>query len=82
MANQILGHDQLHRLVKLPMDTGEAASPEEAEQILRSYQLGIRVDAEAVQSAAYQAALLTTVNTGRHAFLRRSLGIWGFRNPT
>ncbi len=72
VPNQIQ-RDNLHRLVKLVMDTGEAASPEEAEGILCSYQVGIQVDSDVMTSPAYQAALLTAVNTGRRAFLG---GVW------
>lgn len=68
-----LASNRLHRLAKLVMDTGEARSPEEAEQILRSYQIGIQVDPDLMASPAYQAALLTAVNTGRRAFLG---GVW------
>lgn len=67
--DNIIRSSKLHRLVKLMMDSGEAASVEEAEQILSHYRLAIRVDKGAAASPAYQAALLTAVNTGRRCFL-------------
>lgn len=60
---------ELHRLAKLMIDAGEAESVEEAEQTLASYRLGIKVDGGLAGSPAYQAALLTMVNTGRRCFL-------------
>lgn len=60
---------ELHRLAKLIIDAGEAETVEEAVQILESYRLGIIVDGGVVRSPAYQAALLTAVNTGRRCFL-------------
>jgi hypothetical protein len=68
MENMIRS-SKLHRLVKLMMDSGEAASVEEAEQILRRYRLAIQVDKGEAAFPAYQAALLTAVNTGRRCFL-------------
>src|SRR5689334_21042076 len=56
---------KLHRLAKLFMDTGEAATVQEAEEKLKRYRLGISVDSEVLESPAYQAALLTAINTGR-----------------
>lgn len=65
----LIRSSKLHRLVKLMMDSGEAASVEEAEQILSRYRLAIQVDKGAAASTAYQAGLLTAVNTGRRCFL-------------
>lgn len=61
--------NQLHRLAKLLMDTGEAATVEEANRILARYRLGIQVGKGAIRSPALQASLLTAVNTGRRCFL-------------
>jgi hypothetical protein len=61
--------DQLHRLVKLALDTGEARSLEEAERLFASYRLGIEVGRDVAASATLQAAVLTAVNTGRRSFL-------------
>jgi len=69
MTENLVRSSGLHRLVKLMMDSGEATSIEEAEQILAHYRLGIHVDKGAVASPAYQAGLLTAVNTGRRCFL-------------
>lgn len=61
--------DQLHRLVKLALDTGEAASLDDAQRLFGSYRLGIVVGRNVAQSATLQAAVLTAVNTGRRSFL-------------
>lgn len=65
----IFGSDQLHRLVKLALDTGEAASLEEAQRLFGNYRLGIVVGSSVAHSATLQAAVLTAVNTGRRSFL-------------
>ena len=65
----IFGPDQLHRLVKLALDTGEAASLEEAQRLFGEYRLGIVVGSSVAHSATLQAAVLTAVNTGRRCFL-------------
>jgi hypothetical protein len=59
----------LHRLVKLLMDTGEAATVHDAEKKLKGYRLGIHINADVLDSPAYQAGLLTAINTGRRCFL-------------
>ena len=61
--------DQLHRLVKLALDTGEVASLNEAQRLFGSYRLGIMVGRNVAHSATLQAAVLTAVNTGRRSFL-------------
>lgn len=61
--------DSLHRLAKLALDSGEAASVEDALALFRSYALHIAVGPDVRASPARQAALLTAVNTGRRAFL-------------
>ena len=68
-TNSIVGPDQLHRLVKLALDTGEAANLEEAQRLFGDYRLGIVVGSSVAHSATLQAALLTAVNTGRRSFL-------------
>ena len=65
----VVGPDQLHRHLKLALDTGEAASLEEAQRIFDSYRLGIVVGSSVAHSATLQAAVLTAVNTGRRSFL-------------
>jgi hypothetical protein len=61
--------DGLHRLAKLALDSGEAASIDEAMALFRSYALHIEVGADIEASPAKQAALLTAVNAARRAFL-------------
>ena len=61
--------DNLHRTVKLQMDEGRAASPEEAQSMAESYVLQIEAGAGLRDSITRQAALLTAVNAGRRAFL-------------
>ncbi len=61
--------ERLSRTVKMAMDSGEAATVEEAERIFRGYQLTIEVGPDVAFSPTLQAALLTAVNTGRRGFL-------------
>ena len=68
-TNSMVGPDQLHRHIKLVLDTGEAASLEEAQRLFESYRLGIVVGSDVAYSATLQAAVLTAVNTGRRSFL-------------
>lgn len=68
MADSISSNN-LHRSVKLALDTGEAATVGQAVRIFEGYRLGIIVGPELAGSATHQAALLTAVNTGRRAFL-------------
>ena len=62
MISQFNG-DQLHRLVKLAMDTGEAQTVAEAKKQFDEYRLTIQVGPEVAESSALQACLLTAVNT-------------------
>ena len=68
-ATSIVEPNELHRLVKLALDTGEAESLEEAQSLFRSYRLGIVAGGTTAHSATLQAAVLTAVNTGRRCFL-------------
>lgn len=61
--------DRLNRLVKLAMDTGEAASVEDAEKLFSGYRLGVVAGADVGRSPTLQAALLTIVNAGRRSLL-------------
>jgi hypothetical protein len=61
--------DQLNRIVKIALDTGEASSVEEAERIFRNYRMQIVVGPDVAHNAALQAALLTAVNCAARAFL-------------
>ena len=65
----VVGPDQLHRHLKLALDTGEVASLEEAQILFDSYRLGVVVGSSVAHSATLQAAVLTAVNTGRRSFL-------------
>ena len=68
-TNGVIGPDQLHRHLKLVLDTGEAASLEEAQRLFDRYRLGIAVGSSVAHSATLQATVLTAVNTGRRSFL-------------
>ncbi len=61
--------DELHRSVKLAMDTGEATSVAAAKQIFEGYRLKINIGDDVARSPTLQSALLTAVNTGRRCFL-------------
>lgn len=51
------------------LDSGEAASIEEAQRIFEGFRLQIHVGSNIGSSATLQAALLTAINTGRRCFL-------------
>lgn len=59
--------ENLHRLVKQALDSGEAASVEEAEAIFRGYRLAFHIEGSG--RADHQAALLTGVALARRVFL-------------
>ena len=61
--------DELHRLVKLAMDTGEAESVEHAQRIFSGYRIGVAVGPEVQWSRSHQAALLTFLRLASRAFL-------------
>ena len=61
--------DNLNRLVKLAMDTGEAESVEDAEKLFMSYRLAVSAGADVGNSQSHQAALLTIVNSARRSLL-------------
>jgi hypothetical protein len=65
----ILGADELHRLVKLAVDTGEAASVEDAQRIFAGYRIGVAVGPEIDWSPTHQAALLTFLRLASRVFL-------------
>ena len=68
-SNTIVSADELHRGAKMALDTGEAASVEEAMALFRNYRIGASIDAETAATPAGQAALLTIVNCGRRSML-------------
>jgi len=61
--------DELHRLVKLAIDTGEAESVEHAQRIFAGYRIGVAVGPEIQWSSSHQAALLTFVLLASRVFL-------------
>lgn len=61
--------DELNRTLKMMLDSGEAASIEEAQRIFEGFRLQIHIGKDIASSATLQAALLTAVNTGRRCFL-------------
>ena len=67
--NAVVGPDELHRHLKLALDTGEVGSLEEAQRLFDSYRIGIVAGDSVAQSPTMQAAVLTAVNTGRRSFL-------------
>ena len=61
--------DQLNRLIKLALDTGEASTIEEAHQIFAGYRMQIVVGADVAHCPVLQAALLTAVNCATRSLL-------------
>ena len=61
--------DELNRLVKLAMDTGEAESIEHAHRIFTGYRIGIAVGPEIQWSWSHQAALVTFLQLASRVFL-------------
>jgi hypothetical protein len=61
--------ETLHRLVKQAIDSGEAASVEEAQTLFAKYKLRIEIDAQWAQEPIQQAVLLTAIALGRRVFL-------------
>lgn len=61
--------DELHRLVKLAMDTGEANSIEHAHRIFAGYRIGLAVGPEIATSGTHQAAFATFVRLASRVFL-------------
>jgi hypothetical protein len=61
--------DSLHRLVKLAIDSGAAATIAEAEAMFREYRVQFRLHADDAASPSHQAALLTGVMLAKRVFL-------------
>ena len=61
--------DELHRAVKLALDSGEAATLADAIALFGNYRLAVEVGADTASSPSLQAAVLTAVNTARRCFL-------------
>jgi hypothetical protein len=64
-----IDHNSLHRTAKYFMDTGQAASAEDALGLLESFGLTIATSAESAATEEGQIALLTLVNLARRTFL-------------
>src|SRR6266566_4313073 len=61
--------DDLHRVVKLAMDSGEMSTLDEAERLFAGYRLVLEIGPDVASSPTLQAAVLTALNTGRRCFL-------------
>lgn len=61
--------NELNRSMKLAIDSGEAASVEEARVMFEGYRLCVVAGRDVALSPTKQAALLTAVNAGRRCFL-------------
>jgi hypothetical protein len=61
--------DSLHRTAKYFMDSGRAATAEDAVEMLARFGLTITIDAPAASTLNGQIALLTLVNTARRTML-------------
>ena len=61
--------DEMHRLAKRAMDNGTVASRQEAETLLRGYQIALSIGPDEAADRHHQAALLTAVELGRRVFL-------------
>lgn len=64
---RVVDPDRFDRVAKLLVDAGDAPTFAAAVELLRTYRLQITADAQACTSPAWQAALLTAVNTGVRA---------------
>jgi hypothetical protein len=68
ISGEQLGNE-LNRSMKLAIDSGEAATVEEARVMFEGYRLSVVAGPDVALSQTKQAALLTAVNTGRRCFL-------------
>ncbi len=66
---ETLDHTSLHRTAKYFMDSGKAATHEDAMDMLHSFGLTIHVGEEIMRSLHHQVALLTLVNVARRTLL-------------
>ena len=69
MTNPDYIAERLHRTVKLALDTGEAATIEEAKRIFAGYRIQILVGPDVADSAVLQASVLTAVNCAARTLL-------------
>ena len=61
--------DNLHRLVKYALDSGEAKTLAEAESLFQGYRLALTIHGDEARNPINQTALLTAVALGRRVFL-------------
>lgn len=61
--------DNLNRVAKILVDSGEASTIEQALHQLKGYALTIEIGPDVARSPTLQAAVLTAVNAGRRCFL-------------
>ncbi len=61
--------DNLHRLVKYALDSGEAKTLDEAESLFQDYRLVLTIHGNEARNPINQTALLTAVALGRRVFL-------------
>ncbi len=66
---ELLDHTSLHRTAKYFMDSGRAATHDDAISILQTFGLTICVGEDITRSLHQQVALLTLVNVARRTFL-------------
>ncbi|AVH44952.1 hypothetical protein [Agrobacterium tumefaciens] len=69
MSNIAITPDDLHRGVKMALDTGEAETVAEGYALFERYRVNILVGPEIATSRAHQIALLTMVNAGQRTLL-------------
>jgi hypothetical protein len=69
MIKSIPTPNDLNRVAKILLDSGEAGSAEEAESLLAGYAVSVLVGEDAANCAAGQAALLSMIVAGRRALL-------------
>lgn len=65
----IISADSLHRLVKQAMDSGRAASVDEAMDLFRGYRLAIEFPRCVADDPVHQATFLTAIALGKRVFL-------------
>jgi hypothetical protein len=61
--------DELHRTLKLVLDTGEAASIDEAIRVFSAYRVQLVLGPEVAESPSLQAAVLTAINCAARTLL-------------
>lgn len=62
-------HESMHRLAKMALDTGDAATPEEALELFSEYRLRLHLGTGWADTLAGQACFLTALNAATRVFL-------------